>query len=150
MKKIWIYCIIFFIIIIVIYNVFNTSNIVLYINWNIKLPKPNKVDVIYNYQYREGEDLEIWHYNDKKINKIINNKSSKKIDKINKEFIKQKLNDYYIVLDDNEKDLFNTSVNIDFLIQEENYFIYYEKDKSWILLVIEYKSKDMYYFNNIW
>lgn len=150
MKKIWIYCIIFFIIIVVIYNVFNTSNIVLYINWNIKLPKPNKVDVVYNYQYREGEDLEIWHYNDKKINKIINNKSSKKIDKINKEFIKQKLNDYYIVLDDNEKDLFNTNVNIDFLIQEENYFIYYEKDKSWILLVIEYKSKNMYYFNNIW
>lgn len=150
MKKIWIYCIIFFIIIVVIYNVFNTSNIVLYINWNIKLPKPNKVDVVYNYQYREGEDLEIWHYNDKKINKIINNKSSKKIDKINKEFIKQKLNDYYIILDDNEKDLFNTNVNIDFLIQEENYFIYYEKDKSWILLVIEYKSKNMYYFNNIW
>ena len=150
MKKIWIYCIIFFIIIIVIYNILATSNIILYINWSIKLPKPNKVDIIYNYTYREGEDLEIWHYNEIKTNKIINNKSLKKIDKIHKEFIRQKLKDYYMILDDNEKELFNTNVNVDSLLEEENYFIYSERDETWILLLLDYENKNLYYFSNVW
>jgi hypothetical protein len=52
---------------------FNGWNLVLFINENIYIPKPDNVDVIYMHDWREGVDLEIWYYNDKKINSIIKN-----------------------------------------------------------------------------
>ena len=43
----------------------NNPRIVIYMNWKIYLPKPQERNVIYRFQYREGEDLEIWQYAEK-------------------------------------------------------------------------------------
>jgi hypothetical protein len=50
------------------------NNILLKINWDIWLSKPNNVEIIYNFDYREGDDFEIWTYNDSKIDSIKENK----------------------------------------------------------------------------
>ena len=35
---------------------------ILKINWGLKVPNPKSIEVIYNFEYREGNDFEIWTY----------------------------------------------------------------------------------------
>ena len=131
----------------------NNHRITLYINWKIYLPKPQKIDIIYNFQYREGEDLEIWKYDEKDIKKITNKEIFKNIDETNKGFIQQKLKEYYEVLSDTNKQLFNDNVNTLLLLDKSNYFAYISKEndiRTWLLLIINSKTNEMYYFSNIY
>lgn len=131
----------------------NNHRITLHINWKIYLPKPQKIDIIYNFQYREGEDLEIWKYDEKDIKKITNKEIFKNIDETNKEFIQQKLKEYYEILNDTNKQLFNDNVNTLSLLDKSNYFAYISKEndiRTWLLLIINSKTNEMYYFSNIY
>ena len=110
-------------------------------------------NVIYRFQYREGEDLEIWQYAEKDIKKITNKEIFKNIGEQNKEFIQQKLKEYYEVLNDTNKQLLNDNVNILSLLEESNYFAYINKEndtKTWLLLIINSKTNELYYFSNVY
>lgn len=121
-------------------------------NWGVNIPRPSKVDVICDYNIgQDGEYLKIWYYNEGKIEKITNDDVFKNIDEQSKVFIKQKLDEYYKTLDDSNKNLFDANVDIDFLLLEENYFTYIEKeDSSWLLLILDYKNNKMFSFENIY
>lgn len=131
----------------------NNPRIVIYMNWKVYLPKPQERNVIYRFQYREGEDLEIWQYAEKDIKKITNKEIFKNIGEQNKEFIQQKLKEYYEVLNDTNKQLLNDNVNILSLLEESNYFAYINKEndtKTWLLLIINTKTNELYYFSNVY
>ena len=123
------------------------------INWKIDVPRPNKVDVICNYDVGlDGQYLKIWYYNESKIKKIINNNAFKNIDEQSEIFIKQKIEEYYETLDDTNKNLFDTNIDINILLAKENYFLYIRRkdDTSWILLILDYKNNKMLSFENIY
>ena len=42
----------------------------LYINGGVNILKADKIEIIYNYEYRHGEDLEIWNYKTEALEKI--------------------------------------------------------------------------------
>lgn len=152
-KKYLIILVILLIIVSIIFVFISSPRIVIYINWKVYLPKPQKIDVIYNFEFNEGEDLEIWYYSKKRIEKIINNDIFKTVDERNKDFIRQKLNDYYEVLDDKEKSLFNANIYIDSLLVDGNYYIYSNKEynnKTEMLLILDYENNKLYYFNNVY
>jgi len=132
---------------------FINENVNLSINWKIDIPKPKNIEVLYNYEYRDGEDLEIWYYEKENIEEIVNNNNFKNIDEENKSFIYQKMNDYYIILDEDKKKLFDENVSIERLITEENYFAFNtskDNEESWILLILDYKTGKLYYFVNVY
>lgn len=131
----------------------NNPRIVIYMNWKVYLQKPQERNVIYRFQYREGADLEIWQYAEKDIKKVTNKEIFKNIGEQNKEFIQQKLKEYYEVLNDTNKQLFNDNVNILSLLEESNYFAYINKEndtKIWLLLIINSKTNELYYFSNVY
>ena len=70
-KKYLTILIILLIIFIIIFIFISNPRVVTYINWKIYLPRPQKIDVIYNFEFREGEDLEIWHYSKKEQKRLL-------------------------------------------------------------------------------
>ncbi len=140
-------------IICIIWNILNSNNTIFFINWNIKIPKAYKVDVIYSYEFRDGEDLEIWHYDKRKIEKMINSGNFTMVDEKNQSFIIKKLDEYHQSLDQNEKNLFESNVDINSLVIKENYFLFLNKNEkhnlTWTLLILDFKNKQIYYFNNV-
>lgn len=152
-KKYLIILLTIIIVMITIYMFLSIPTVVLYINWKVQLPNPQKIDALYNYEFREGEDLEIWSYNKEKTEKIVNSGIFKIIDEQNKDFIMKKINNHYNILNDTEKILFNNNVDLESLLTEENYFFYSDKghdNMTWVLLVLDYKNNDLYYINNIY
>ena len=130
----------------------NNPRVIAYMNWKIYLPKPQKIDIIYNFEFSEGEDLEIWYYKENKIQKIINSKYFKNINKSNKEFLEEKLNNYYQKLNDDEKELFNKNTKTTLLL-EDNYFAYVEKgydSETWALFILDYRSCKLYYISDVY
>lgn len=91
----------------------------MYLNWKIQLPKPQEINTIYKYDYKEGEDFLIWVYSEKKMQKIISKKSFQKIEEKSLEEIKARISEYYNRLDDNEKKLFNDNVSINELLSKK-------------------------------
>lgn len=134
-------------IIIILINLnFNVSNITLYINWKILLPKPSSETTIFKYEYREGEDLEIWHYTSE--NNIYD--LSKKMNKINDiNEIKSILEKYYSYLNEEEKIKFKSSVDYDSILDTNNYYLYKKEnnEKRMLLLIFSENSKKLYMFN---
>lgn len=123
------------------------------IAWEIDLPKPDKMEIIYGRGSAEGEDLEIWQYNEEEIKDIINNSSFKKIDEQNKEFVLQKINSYYDGARPEEEKLFDENIDVECLVVEGNYFAFNtdkSNEASWILLILDYKTGKLYYFVNVY
>ena len=151
-KKYLIILIILLIAISILTIIINNTRVIIYMNWEIYLPKPEKINIVYNFDFREGEYLEIWHYRKESQNKIINNKKFKSINESDKDFIIKKINEYYEILDNDEKILFSDNVPLNTLLEGENYFAYINKkndEKSWLLLLLDCKNNKLYYFSNI-
>jgi len=142
MKK-FLFVIILFVAFIILFVLINTKNIILFINWGILLPYPKNVDVIYNYDFMEGEDLEIWYYESKKHNNI-----TKQLEKMNKKLVKAKIELYYNYLNETNKELFNKNVSIDKLLSENNYYLFLNKKERFLLIIYDINGKKLYYFNS--
>lgn len=131
----------------------NNSVIFLYkTNWNIDIPNAKKVNIIDTFTFRDGEDFSILYYKEKELEKIVDNDAFKNIDQQSKTFIKGKLDDFCKMLDENNRDLFNSNIEIDTLLVEENYFAYVNKEDgvSGLLLILDYKNSRMFSFESIY
>lgn len=136
------------------YSKVNIHNFQLKINWDMYLTKPDKVEVIYNFDYREGDDFEIWKYSNLKLNKIRDNGHLKLITNENLQDIKNIFNSYYNQLAYNEKyqSEFKKYFSIDEMILENNYFSKItdnDDSNNFLLLLIDTRSNKLYYFNHI-
>ena len=154
MKKRWVVVILVLMIILIITSKVDMNNLLLKMNWGIFLQKPNKVDIIYRFDYKEGDDFEIWTYNKLRINKIIDNNKFELITSKNIEEIKDIFNSYYNTLSYNEErqKQFKSHFYIDKMIVENNYFsiTYGNEDRNnFLLLLIDTKDNKLYYFNHI-
>lgn len=101
-----------------------TNSILLKINWEISMPEPNEVEVIHHFDYKEGDDIEIWKYDSSKVDIIKDKKEFKLINDSNLGEIKSYLNQYYEGLSYNEElqEKFNDNVSIEDIASEGNYY----------------------------
>ncbi len=129
-----------------------SPRIVLLINHGIYLPKPETVTTIYHYTFREGEDFDIWTYSEKNFYKLISKKYFYKIDENNIETVRKIILDYYDDLDEKEKSLFDQNVDINGLMNINNYYFYkLSKDDHQIFAIViaDYSTKNVYMFNHV-
>ena len=122
----------------VIWEVINSYRFNMYVNWNILLPKPDNIDVIFTFDYREGEDFVVWHYKDAK--KVVKEKKFNKIDEKNQIKVNSIIEKYYNKLDNKEKEKFNKNTSIECLSCLGNHYIYIGNDERYLLMV-EYDNK---------
>ena len=129
-----------------------TPRIVFFINHGIFLPKPEAMTTIYHYPFREGEDFDIWTYDEKNFYKLISKKYFYKIDENNIETVRKIILDYYNDLDENEKSLFDKNVDINELIDINNYYFYKlsnDDNQIFIIIIADCFSKNAYMFNHV-
>lgn len=155
-KKIVLYIIIFMIIVLVFlmlpFLVIDERR-ALYINWDINMPKAQKAKSIFYDGIVDREGLEIWEYSDKEISEILNSKEFLNIDDQSREFFIKELNIYYQSLSEDNKKLFDANVNIEALLNKNNYYKYKRKEAeygSWLLIILEENSKKVYCFTSIY
>lgn len=150
MKKIIIITIVSFLLIISFIFFYKNPNwrysFSIYINWNKYIPIPDNTKVIYNYNYREGQDLDIWQYNNNKTNKIKNLNYFKKMNKKN---VEKQIKEYYKKLDEQEKKLYNKNININELTNNKNYYAFLDvpKENRYILLILDTNENKLYLFH---
>lgn len=125
-------------------------------NWEINFFGAKRLEKIFVYNYREGEDFLIWSYDDKKFSKVLIKNKFNVIGNQNVDLVKRILSNYYNRLDSNEKSLFEESVDIDLLVDKSNYYLYKERDtlideyKNFVIVIARTDIKKIYYFNAIW
>ncbi len=124
----------------------NVNNITLYINWKIFLPKPTSETTIFKYEYREGEDLRIWNYENNDNVPLF----SKKLDKINNiNLVKTLIEKYYSYLNESEQELFKKNIDYDTILSTDNYYLYKTEnnERGMLILIFSEKEKKLYIFN---
>lgn len=134
---------------------FDSENIELYLNWHIYLPKANHLDTIYRFKFREGEDFSILTYSSKRFEKIISKKRFKPINQENLEIISNKVTEYYNILDERERELFDRNVNINQLldINQNNLYLLQispVEERTYIILLASISERKIYYLNAVW
>lgn len=131
------------------------NDILLRVNWNVSVLKPDEVEGIYRFDYREGDDFQIWKYSDSKLKELKENKIFTLISEDTTESAKDIFNSHYNDLSYNE-DLqmkFNERFSIDDMVVENNYYALLENEEKnpgcYLLLLINTKTNELYYFNHI-
>lgn len=123
-----------------ILDFFSSYRSALFINENIKLPKPISEQTKFLAEYREGEDFVIFKYNEKSINKIINENKFQKVDANNIDKLKNKVKYFYNQLDKKNKFIFDNSVTMSKLTKYGNYYILNERSECKYSILILYKN----------
>ncbi len=130
----------------------NTPKALMFSNWKIMLPNPQTVDTIYHFEFKEGDDFEIWHYKEREIIEITSKSEFHKIEKEILIEVGEILNKYYGRLDDIEKEKFDEIVNKKQLLNDNNYYTFKSEgknDKSFIIIFVDTERNQLYYFNSI-
>ncbi len=123
----------------------------LMLNWKINMPKANKIEIIYDEMVGISDSigLQIWEYDNKTVESIINNEKFSNIDKNDIVSIKEDLHNYYNILSEDQKNLFN-NIDVESLLSEDNYFAGTKKEgRSWVLLILNTANNKLYYFENV-
>ena len=123
----------------------------LMLNWKINMPKANKIEIIYDEMVGISDSigLQIWEYDNKTVESIINNEKFSNIDKNDIVSIKEDLHNYYNILSEDQKNLFN-NIDVESLLSEDNYFAgTKEEGRSWVLLILNTANNKLYYFKNV-
>lgn len=133
----------------------NRDNVLLKLNWNISLPEPKEIEKIYNFDYREGDDFEIWKYSESDLENIKKKEFFNMITDDNIKEVKNAVSKYYESLeyDDNLKNKFNENFSIDKIVVKGNYYSFIteeEKDPDcYLLILLDVNTNAVYYFNHI-
>jgi|GEM_PF-3948008 len=131
-----------------------TDSILLNTNWGTYLPPPKEKDTIFSFDYREGDDFEIWEYSKSKIENIKEKKGFTSITSNNIEDVRDIVNEYYEDLE-YDKDLqykFNENFSTDNIVVEGNYYSLTkgnEKPGCYLLMVLDVNTNKIYYLNHI-
>ena len=146
--------IMFMITILILLSFIFSERMVLCLNWGINLPKVHKIEkIIDTFVFRDGESLEIWHFKEKNKNKFIDKKEFIEIDISNIDFIKSKIDNFYKLLDENNKQKFDSNIDMFDITSNINYYAYFNKEddeRCYLLLILDYNSNKLYIFNNIY
>lgn len=145
-------------IIVALYNVISffivDEQILLKRDWNINMPKPQGEKVIYSsFGISDGVELQIWQYSNKESKTIIEQRQLKKIEKENIDMLKNRLNEHYKLLKEDEQKLFDMYIEVTTLLTEENYYIISNSkvdERSWVLLIFNNSKNEIYYFTTTW
>ena len=155
-KNIFFYIMISISILLIFYILYvDRENKELYLNWHVYLPKAKHVDTIYRFDYREGEDLSILTYSEKKFSKIISKKEFKPINQENLEIISRKVKEYYNILEDWEKELFDKNVDINQLLEitQNNFYLFKTsqiESRTYVILLASMEENKIYYLHAVW
>lgn len=123
-----------------------------FINHGIYLPKPETMTSVYNYAFRKGEDLDIWEYSEKNFNKVISKKYFYQINDNNIEDINEKVVNYYKELDGSEKKLFDKNIDINKIINANNYYFLKETtedSQTFLIIIADSSNRKLYFFNMV-
>lgn len=115
--------------------------------WDIWIPRPNKIETIYQYDGFDGINIEIWHYSKSKLNQIANRKDSIKITQSTKKEIQEKIDIFYNHLIEKEKSVFDKHISINDIIVEGSYYIFKrqkEDERNTLILLIDYQKSCVY------
>lgn len=128
----------------------NDNRNMLFLNWKIYVPKPNKIDSIYRFEYREGNDLEIWYYKDDKFKKIISRNDFNKITLKNINTVNKLIENYYDRLNEVEKSKFNKRLDKKKILLKNNYYFYKEENRdSFLIIIADSENNMLYLFTSI-
>lgn len=118
------------------------------LSWGIYLPKPVNTEYIYLYEFRVGQDFYIWKYNDSGFYKVVSNKHFRQITENDINILKERIDEYYATLDEEEKQLFDENVNKEELLSTNNY--YFQKTKedpnTFMIIIANEKENQLYFF----
>lgn len=121
----------------------------IYSNCGVWLKNPKKTDIIFRYEYKKGKDLEIFYYDD--ISDLTKSSDFKKIGndrtKVNNLII-----NYYNQLNLDQKSKFDKNVEIDELINSENYYFYenstaIKNNDRYVLMIADKHDNKLYYIH---
>ena len=99
---------------------FSSYESTIYTNWSIKLPKYKNKQVIFSFDYREGNDFIVLEY--EKIDSLIHSEDFKKISEDNIYDLKDIMDRYYSNLNHKEKEKFDDKIDYDFYIMKRIIF----------------------------
>lgn len=121
----------------------------IYSNCGVWLKNPKKTDIIFRYEYKKGKDLEIFYYDD--INTITKLSDFKKIGK-DKQRVNNLIINYYNQLNLDQKSKFDKNVEIDELINSENYYFYknytaIKNNDRYVLMIADKHNNKLYYIH---
>lgn len=121
----------------------------IYSNCGVWLKNPKKTDIIFRYEYKKGKDLEIFYYDD--INTITKISDFKKIGK-DKTKVNNLIINYYNQLNLDQKSKFDKNVEIDELINSENYYFYknytaIKNNDRYVLMIADKHNNKLYYIH---
>ncbi len=147
-------CGIFLITLFVTLVIFATTNpqFAFFINHGIYLPKPLERNSIFYFDFKEGQDLEIWNYKEENFNKITSKTKFKEIYRDGNLKIKRKLTEYYELLDNDERKLFDQNVKFSEVLDSKNYYYLKEKkneSKTFLIIIASLDDKKIYIFNSV-
>lgn len=116
-----------------LFLVFPSYESTIYINWSIKLPKYKNKHEVFRFDYREGNDFIVLEY--EKIDSLIHSEDFIKISEDNVYDLKVIMDRYYSNLNRKEKEKFDNKINIGFLYNEENYYLFKEEPRRFIIII---------------
>lgn len=146
-KKVLIIMIVLVICCIAILHIYG-DNILLFINWNIWLPKPEKKIELFSSEsrgFQDGESFEIWNFNQSKLEKIINDNHFMAI---NNQDLKPILDRYYYYLSPNNRIIFSQNFNAEKLLESNNYYAYFNDTNHsfhFLIMILDMENKNLYY-----
>lgn len=128
------------------------SKLDLYINWKIYLPGIQRRTVLFDDFFQDGDQISvIKYYNKLKMNAIKKINHFNSISPENMNDIEEKLLDFYDGLgtninENNSKGVYDEKINNKQLLNTDNYYLIKQKNKSYIILILDMKDKKLYIF----
>ena len=125
------------------------------INWGISMPKPIEIKIIHNFDFKEGDDIEIWKYETSKVEKIRDKNEFIRIDENNLTDIENYLNQYYegLSYDESIQEKFSDNIPIEELVMEGNYYSLIKAEEKhtncYLLMILDTESNYLYFLNHI-
>lgn len=116
--------------------------------YNIDLPSPISEKLIFDIEFRDGQKFVVFKYDMKQKNEIIKEYNFKRISSDNIDEIKKMAEEFYSILNENNKKLFDETVKKEDLIKYGNYYlIKYKPYDRFVILV--FNDNYLYYCNKI-
>lgn len=125
------------------------DSVFLKINWGIYLPKPIKNNIIYRFDYKEGDDFEIWEYSNSKLEKVKSKNYFNVLTDTDINDVKNYINVYYEEINKEEKSKFNANFDINKIVVPGNYYALIREENNYLLLLLDDIDNKIYYMNHI-